>query len=233
MFSPRSNAFASKSDGDPECEQCCGWGVVENNQTKPPSVITCKCVLSRLRVQNLDKVWKGLSKAKNVKIKGVKNPFFAYRDQNLLVRAGVPLFQTWLKDLLLDSRVSLNWYVAVITDADLATAWLANVAIHGQVFDADINANTSLTHFTLVDLIDPPELLVIRLGVKIARNQAMPELLSETLMHRAHKNKPTWILDDPRDPLTEGHICYSKENEHILSSWKRLDPPTIQKEALQ
>jgi hypothetical protein len=72
---------------------------------------------------------------------------------------------------------------------------------------------------TLVDLVDPPDLLVIRLGVKSARNSAMPEVLLEALAHRSHVGKPTWICDQPTKKLDPSHISFSPDVADFLRGW--------------
>jgi len=75
---------------------------------------------------------------------------------------------------------------------------------------------------SLVDFIEPPELLVIQLGVKAARNNAMPEVFLETLRHRAFTGKPTWVFDQPDNPFNSNHLCYSEESHHVMTEFKRV-----------
>jgi len=74
----------------------------------------------------------------------------------------------------------------------------------------------------LVDLIEPPALLVLVCGVKAARNEAMPEVFLEALRHREHLSKPTWVVDQPSYPLGDGHISYSYAVGDFLSEWPRV-----------
>jgi hypothetical protein len=94
-----------------------------------------------------------------------------------------------------------------------------------EIFDADValsGATVSAKMHSLVDFIDPPELLVIQLGVKSARNNAMPEVFLETLRHRAFTGKPTWVFDQPDSPFNSNHLCYSEESHHVMTEFKRV-----------
>jgi len=117
-----------------------------------------------------------------------------------------------------------DWGFKVVTDSDLMVAWLANASMKGErIFDPEAQAPVSQEVMTLVDLMDPPELLIIRLGVKSARNAAMNEVFLEALTHRAHAGKPTWIVDSPQQPLGEGHLCWSYAVSEFLVNWTRVN----------
>jgi hypothetical protein len=119
----------------------------------------------------------------------------------------------------------VSWGFRVVTDADMMVAWLATAALQGvEVRDADARPEqmVSLAKLTLVDLMDPPELLIVRLGVKAARNSAMPEVLMESLTHRAHLGKPTWVWDQPDCRYGEGHLSYSHVVQQFISSFPRV-----------
>jgi hypothetical protein len=115
----------------------------------------------------------------------------------------------------------------VITDIDLLDAWLSK---NVDPFDPDINFQRKGRHgdkdpevyISLTELIEPPELLIIRLGVKVARNVATPEVLLEALQHRDHLGKPTWLVDQPIYQLREGHIAYDARLEDYLFDWEHV-----------
>ena len=208
--------------GKPGCPVCGGEGVVLVEEEErfgaqsvrhPPAFRRCKCVLHLDILSNVEKGMPGLSKAARVK----ESTLPAFSNENLWVTAPKPWFTAHLRHVAI--RQPPTWYFKVVSDVDLITAWLASAALKGQeILDPDA-ANVSLAHLTLVDLVTPPTLLIVRLGVKVARNVAAPEVLLEALQHRAHLNLPTWIWDQPTYPLEEGHICYSAQVGDYLSDW--------------
>jgi hypothetical protein len=107
-------------------------------------------------------------------------------------------------------------------------AWLATVALKGhEIRDpdaAEIMSQRSMEFLTLVDLSVPPPLLVIRLGVKSARNQAMPEVLLESIRMRSHEGKPTWLWDQPsgEGQLGEGHLSWSPSVMEEIDGWTHI-----------
>jgi len=101
------------------------------------------------------------------------------------------------------------------------SAWLSNISLaQSDIIDPDFTRE--ITVRGLEDMAEAPSLLIVRLGVKMARNSAMPEVLIETIELRQHLNKPTWIVVDPNRPLCEGHIAWSRGVEDVLLGWNNI-----------
>jgi hypothetical protein len=119
-----------------------------------------------------------------------------------------------------------SWYFRVLSDADLMSAWLSRDIPDDEIYDTDVaesrQGGRTSKYNSLEDIIDPPKLLIVRLGVKSARNSAMPEVLLETLMHRQHVDKPLWIVDMPGYLLKSGHIAWDMDVEASMLGWPRV-----------
>jgi hypothetical protein len=203
-------------NGDVDCPICGGRGVVTLKVKGPPQTRRCDCVLRQALIDNMNRAWFGLSKVKPVK----ESPLLKHIEQNVWVTGGENALKQHL--LSVGLRQKADWYFKVVSDADLITAWLGSMSIKGaEIFDPDVSTVSS-RHMNLVDLIEPPELLIIRLGVKKARNQAMGEVLWETLQHRIHINKPVWLVDSNDDPLTPSHICWIEGIQGLLIQLKHI-----------
>jgi len=211
--------------GMPGCPHCDGDGFVlvpreehlgAQSIRHPPTYRRCQCMLHRDILANVEKGMPGLTGAAVLKR---PSPLMGQHDKNVWITAPKPWFMAHLRHVAI--RRPPTWYFKVISDAEAMTAWLASVAIKGQdILDPDA-ATVSITHLTLDDLVIPPELLIVRLGVKVARNVATPEVLLEALHLREHKRLPTWIWDTPHEPLEEGHICYSPQVGDYVEGWTR------------
>jgi hypothetical protein len=203
---------------DPECPLCGGTGMVRAGSTPPhpPSHRRCECVLHLDILQNAEKAYKGLSKAPVIST----SPLLGRDAEDLWVTAGEE-FLAHLRHVAI--RKPSTWSLRVVSDAELTTAWLASIALQGKdILDADAYA-VSTQFITIPDLVVPPDLLVIRMGVKAARNSAAPEVLAEALQTRTFEGKPTWLWDEPHHPLDTGHIFWSDLVERILRPWKKVD----------
>jgi len=208
--------------GDPNCPHCHGEGVLLIRETPPFAYEACECTYYRRVARNVERGWKGLFRAEKLP-EGYESPLNEYWDDDLWVTGRFVDFRAHLRWLAV--RRPPSWHFDVVSDGDLMVSWLASTALKGvDILDPDA-ATISMRRLTLVDLVEPPSLLVIHLGVKKARNVAMSEVLFEALAHRAHIGKPTWVFDQPGSPLDHTHICYSESVRDFLSYWDhvRLD----------
>lgn len=202
---------------DPDCSLCEGTGLVEagTKPPHPPSFDRCECVRFRDILSKVEKALPGLSTAPVV----ASSPLMGKEEACLWATAGNE-FLSHLRHVAV--RKPLAWSFKVVSDAELTTAWLASIALQGkEILDADAY-KVSTRALTLPDLVVPPDLLVVRMGVKVARNQAAPEVLAEALQTRSHEGKPTWIWDEPHHPLNSGHLFWSDVVGRILAPWERV-----------
>lgn len=205
------------------CQKCYGRGAIELERTHHGIPITqpCTCVMAKDICRNLNKAWDRLAYATKI----TESPLLAYSNQNVYVTATIDTFRSHLK--YVGIKQGRNWSFSVASDSELITAWLANVALSGkEILDPDA-ASVSLEKLTLVDLVEPPDLLVILLGVKSARNSAMPEVFLEAITHRAHIQKPTWIVDQPDRKLDPSHLCYSSQVAEFLREWDHFELDSV------
>jgi hypothetical protein len=209
-------------DGDKDCTFCLGRGVVSDDE-KPifGSEITrpCVCTLKRDVLVNVERGWVGLAKAKPIE----KSPLYGLHKENLWITASGKDLREHLRHIAV--RMGPSWYFRVVTDIDLMNSWLAKdlpVIYDVEVEQARQEYAVSNQATNLTELIEAPELLIVRLGVKAARNSATPEVLLETLQHRDHLGKTTWVIDQKIYPLQAGHIAYSDGVCAFISDWKHI-----------
>jgi len=198
------------------CKKCNGFGYTQTEEGAYgiPRAIQCECVFNRALDQQAEKAWTNLSK---VPIKK-KSMLCGKIDECLLINAEIPALQVSLRSSLADWRKP-QAFVKVVNDATLMSAWLANLN-SSEIADPDYKRDLMVS--SLEDLAESPHLLIIRLGVKRARNSAMSEVLVETIELRNHLHKPTWIVEEPTKPLQEGHLSWSRAVEDTISGWERI-----------
>lgn len=70
---------------------------------------------------------------------------------------------------------------------------------------------------SLKDLVEDPELVIIRLGFIGHTNRAAANVLREAIMIRAFANKPTWIVKDPHEafPVSWDEVVASYIDENF------------------
>ncbi len=207
-------------DGLSDCSACRGRGAIDF--TPPgavmPGVIICSCVRDRDIKANMQRGWRGLA---DVPPPPGMSPLREFVEQDLWVTSSTGIFRRHLYDVAYNQGP--NWRFQVSSDADLMDAWLSRID-DTEIFDPDVDRirhqRVSHRYPALVDLVEPPALLILCVSVKVARNVAMPEVLLEALQHRSHTMRPTWVVDDPNRQLVPGHIAYSEAVDDHLAEWE-------------
>lgn len=203
---------------DSDCPKCHGTGMIKqaSEPPHPPQYERCVCALRKDILANVERGLVGLSKAPAIK----SSPLIGLDTENVWVTAG-STFLSHLRHVAV--RRPPSWFFRVTSDAEMVTAWLASVALKGQdILDPDAYV-VSTKHLTITDLVTPPDLLVVRMGVKVARNEAACEVFAEALSERGHLGKPTWVWDEPHHPLNPGHLFWSGEARRILAGYTRIE----------
>lgn len=182
-----------------------------------PVVRPCPCQIAEDLIRNLNRGWGGLSSAQ--RLEG-SSPLLDHVTSNLYITASDEDLRIHLRNTGL--RMGPSWAFKVVSDADLMTAWLSTAAMVGkEILDPD-SASVSSEKATLVDLIHPPGLLIVRLGVKSARNSAMGEVFLETLQHREYTSRQIWVVDQPDKRYDTSHLSYSPEALSALRGFPYL-----------
>lgn len=206
--------------GDPKCERCKGHGVVPVEDAFPPRLRQCVCTHVREIALNVERGWPGLVRYSGRLPDGKVSALIKRLRQDLWITAPMSWLKTHFRSCAV--RQPPNWSFKVVSDVDLMRAWLGSVPLMGkEIIDADA-AQVSMRHLTLLDLIEPPGLLVIHLGIKAAANKEMPNVLLETLYHRSHLNKPTWLFHEPENPFDDTMRSYSMEAVSFTRHWERI-----------
>ena len=203
---------------DPDCTACSGTGMAPAppEPPHPPRRTRCLCVLRRDAIANVERGMTGLSKASVVK----SSPLLGMEKTDMWITEGGG-FLAHLRHVAI--RQPTNWFLRVTSDAELVTAWLSSIALKGgDILDPDAYM-VSTKFISIPDLAVPPDLLVIRMGVKEARNQAASEVLAEALNERAHLMRPTWVWDEPDHPLNVGHLFWSDAVARSLAGHQRIN----------
>lgn len=216
----------SRHYADPNCPKCKGAGFIY-----PKSLLVlpgekggrhCDCMLDALRLQNMDRVWQGLSKAREIPDLRDNPPLRKLVDRNLWITAPDVIFQAHLKAVAF--RMTDMWDAKVLGDNELPASWLGTARASGaKIFDVEVDKSTS-KYLTIEDAVVPPGLCIIKLGVKHTPNKESANTLLEAIGIRQHMGKPTWIVDQPDRRIDmEHHTFYSQILEGWLRHWGHVE----------
>jgi len=197
------------------CEICEGYGFVQEDggPLGIPQAVPCECRVEKDLNLQAERSWAGLSNLSAKK----KTPLSKFLWKNSIVVGEKDNLATHLRTALWLERRP-NRFVKVVSDATLMSAWLNNLSSSNrEIYDPDFIRDVRAS--SLEDLVESPSLLIVRLGVKGARNSAMSEVLTEAVSLRDHSSKPMWIVTEPDRPLEEGHLCWSRALQDSISHW--------------
>jgi hypothetical protein len=109
----------------------------------------------------------------------------------------------------------------VVTDERLKTVWVGSEDYRAR---SKKTRDEQETFNSLSDLVvGGVDLLILRLGFLGYKNRAMPGILKETLMMRASRLLPTWIIEDPDALFMGDHPAFSDEvSDYISRNFERL-----------
>lgn len=203
----------------PLCKKCFGAGYLQKDDgyMGMPEAIPCSCTIKKALNQQAEKAWQGLSEYPIKKTSLLRNKI----KENLIVVSDRNNLMSHLRSALAHERRPER-FIKVVSDATLMSAWLSNLQLaNSEIIDPDFQRDIRVQ--ALEDLAESPFLLIIRIGIKMARNSAMPEVLVETIELRQHLGKPTWIIEEPNRPLVEGHICWSRAVDESLENWEKVN----------
>jgi hypothetical protein len=182
----------------------------------------CDCTLDIQRLENMTRIWKGLKEAQGIAGLRKNPPLNTLVTRNLWITADEGTLRAHLKAVAFNKAIL--WDARVYSDKDLLSAWLKTARAQGhKIYDTEIDEDVGFAAMDIDELVEPPELVILVLGVKHAPNKEAPNCLLEALAARRHIGRPTWIIDQLDHPLNDmAHRCYSEHLEGLLSHWTHL-----------
>jgi hypothetical protein len=211
-------------DGKFDCPNCLGRGfIVGSRDDGTPSGTRCGCVLLKDVMTNVTKIWPQFDLNRVGRLsKGTRSPLQDYGNRNLYVTASEPIFKMHLRHTAV--RQGSHWGARVHADVSLFEAWFFTAKAKGaEIYDVNVRDTPLSEYPSIPEMVIPPDLLILLMGVKNSRNVASPELLRETLKLRDFAGKPTWVVDQPNQIVTESHhLFYSSENKDWLDTWNHV-----------
>jgi hypothetical protein len=200
------------------CKKCNGFGYIQSDDGHMgiPRAIQCECKIKKALADQAERAWANLSLVPVKK----SSPLSKLFSKNLVISSEKDILRMHLRTCFAKQNRPSHFY-KVIGDHTLMSAWLGSMHVQG-IAVADPDFQRELKVYSLEDLAESPQLLVVRLGTKMARNSAMPEVLVEAIEIREHLNKPTWLVEEPYKPLEEGHLSWSPTLEDMIETWEKV-----------
>jgi hypothetical protein len=220
-------------EDEPLCEICGGKGVIDIDDLH---VQLCVCGKRRMFRTHLGPE---ILAAENVKsspfyVLGAvrRRPSVDLTKQNMFVKSSWRTLLPHLKWTLFYK--GLNFRFRIVTDERILNVRLGK---ESAILKSRSEREDGKHQFydSLYDLLEDPDLVIVRLGKLGHKNIAAAGYLKEALMIREVNNKPTWLVEEPDNPYTavmidgtlQGNYSYSEETAgYIHDHFEEFDLTT-------
>jgi len=114
-------------------------------------------------------------------------------------------------------------FIRISSDAEIRDVFVGSKSKAAKTADFEGEVYNNLS-----DLMDPPDLMVVRLNEIAYKNKAAAGALEEALSYRLDRDKPTWVLSNVDRRFVVGSFAYSESIAELLSTgYIRMSIPRI------
>jgi len=185
-----------------ECSKCGGVGVIE----KKGKLYECLCAYLRRRAAEMAPY---IRKAK-VNPKHLELPVIGLIDRSLYVISPWADMKAVIKAVMIKNP---RKYIRITSDREIRDVFVGATsrAAKGDEEQAGV-------FNTLQDLMDLPDLIMVRLNEMHYKNKAAPGALLEAVSFRLDRDKPTWMISDADKPFTTASHAWSESIAELLGT---------------
>lgn len=184
-----------------KCRECGGTGVIERDA----KAFECVCAFVRRMASTMPAY---LRRAEIRKEHLSVNALKCIR-KHCLVIAAWPDMKAVLKAAMIANP---SYFIKITSDREIRDVFV------GSKSKAARGDEDGAVYNSLEDLMDPPNLMVVRLNELSYKNKAASGALEEAICYRVDRDKPTWLFSDVDRPFTVGSHAYSDSVADVIKS---------------
>jgi len=185
-----------------ECDKCGGAGVIE----KEGRLYECLCAYLRRRASEMPPY---IRKAR-VKSAHLELPIINSIDKSLYV------ISAWADMKAVIKAVMVKYprkYIRITSDREIRDVFVGATSRAAKGDDEQVGVFN-----TLQDLMDLPDLIILRLNEMQYKNKAAPGALLEAISFRLDRDKPTWVISDSDKPFTSTSHAWSESAVELFGT---------------
>jgi hypothetical protein len=137
-------------------------------------------------------------------------PLLKQLKRHFLVVAGWPDMKAVIKAIMISQP---RFFLKITSDREIRDVYVGSKSKANRA-DPDDKVYNSLE-----DLMDLPDLVVVRLNELSYKNKAASGALQEAIMYRVDRDKPTWLFSDTDKPFTAGSHAYSDSMGSVIKDY--------------
>lgn len=195
------------------CEKCGGTGVINLPDDK---LIECECSLIRRIAAKMP----SHIRMTKVSKRHLSLPILNMTKESLFVISRWADMRAVIKSVII-RNYKMN--IQITSDREIRDVGVGSTSRSARA-DDDIHA----VYNSISDLVDMPDLTIIRLNELKYKNKAASGLLEEAITYRIDRMKPTWVVSDPTDPFGMASHAFSQSVWDLLHTcFDRIEIPQI------
>ena len=183
------------------CAKCGGLGAIE----KDGRTFECECSLIR-RISASMPLY--IRKA-DVQKAHMELPLLKCIRKHLMVISSWADMKAIMKILIISNP---NKFIRVSSDREIRDVYV------GAKSRAAKGDDDGKIYNSLEDLMDPPDLVIVRLNELSYKNKAASGALVEAVSYRTDRDKPIWLFNDTDKPFTNGSHAYSDSVADLIKT---------------
>lgn len=184
------------------CHICLGLGVIEKDNKS----FECQCsFIKRISAAMPLYIRKAIIKKEHLEL-----PIFGMLRRHIMVVASWADGKSVLKGLMIGNPGKL---IKITSDREIRDVYV------GSKSRAAKGDEDGKIYNSLEDLMEPPDLMVIRLNELSYKNKAASGALEEAINYRVDRDKPTWLFSDIDKPFTIGSFAFSDSVSDIIKTY--------------
>lgn len=183
------------------CNICNGLGVLE----KDSKYYECQCSYIKRIAFNMPPF---LRKAE-VRKDHLSLPIMKMMKKHLIIVSSWSDMKAIVKALIISNS---NKFIKITSDREIRDVFV------GAKSRAARGDEDGKIYNSLEDLMDLPDLILIRLNELSYKNKAASGALEEAISYRTDRDKPTWLFNDISKPFMSGSFAYSDSVADLMKS---------------
>jgi hypothetical protein len=185
------------------CKECMGSGTIERDG----KLYNCECYYIKQSQQSMPLyVQRAIVTPQHLEL-----PIIQAIDKILFIKGTRADINAIIKAVML--KYNAKW-IKLTSDAEIRNVYVGSMSKQSRSEDY-----TGEIYNNIQDLMDPPDLVIIHLGVISNKNKAAPGALEEALAHRINGAKPVWAFSLADNPFTSSSFAYSLRVDELINSY--------------
>jgi hypothetical protein len=186
---------------DNDCKACGGLGVIERND----KAYECQCSF----IKRISAAMPLYIRKADVRKEHLDHPIMGMMRRNMMVVSSWTDMKAIIKGMWIANPTKL---IKITSDREIRDVYV------GSKSRAARGDEDGKIYNSLEDLMDIPDLSIVRLNELSYKNKAASGALEEAISYRTDRDKPTWLFSDIDRPFTIGSHAYSDSVADLIKS---------------